>query len=751
MKKIILAFFSVISLSLFAQLQGAGGTPKGFKQFREYKNIDHRIFSQPDIEALRAEDAEVDGKGIAPWRFGYNHYTQLNLNNAGTWLNLPNGDKIWQLVLTCENALTINLTFSETEIPAGNELYVFNPEKNFILGKFTAEHLYQGKLGCELIPGNTAVIEYYVPKNNKTGAIQVGVVTHGYRTAAEFSEKAFGSSGSCNFNVNCSVGANWTNQRNSVVMLVSGSSGFCSGALINNTANDGKPYVLTANHCYSDPTGWIFRFNWQAPDCNNPANEPSFQSLSGAVLRARNTPSDFCLVEITGGLENNSVPQSFQPYFSGWDNSGNAPSSACGIHHPSGDIKKISLENNTLISTTFGTCPADSHWGVTHWDTGVTEGGSSGSPLFDQNHRIVGQLHGGSSACGGNDLSDQYGKVSYSWNQPGSTNATQLKYWLDPNNAGAVFIDGYDPAVSNPVFVDAGLAAPQGVSGTFCGDQISPTVVLSNAGQNTLTSATIQYGFDGATNLTYNWTGSLPQWQTTSVTLPTATIASGNHTFAATVTNPNSSTDENSNNNGVSSTFTVVVGGQSVALNLTLDCYGSETSWEVTDSAQNVLYSNLGYSDNTEGLVVENWCLPLGCYTYTIHDAYGDGLDGGTFCSTNGSVDIQYAGNSLAGIATADANFGSQAVLNFCVTEVGLTTLDESAVLIYPNPAKTQINITSSLTEMNIELLDITGKKLQAIKAGSQAIINVSSLSSGTYFVRIQSNGGQLIRKIVVE
>jgi hypothetical protein len=78
--------------------------------------------------------------------------------------------------------------------------------------------------------------------------------------------------------------------------LVSGSNGFCSGALINNTLNDGKPYVLTANHCYSDPTNWIFRFNWQSADCNNPAASPTFQSLSGAVLRSRRTPSDFCLV-----------------------------------------------------------------------------------------------------------------------------------------------------------------------------------------------------------------------------------------------------------------------------------------------------------------------------------------------------------------------------------------------------------------------------------------------------------------------
>ena len=100
-------------------------------------------------------------------------------------------------------------------------------------------------------------------------------------------------------------------------MLVSGSSGFCSGALINNTQNDGKPYVLTANHCYSNPANWIFRFNWQSESCSNPGTSPSFQSLSGAVLRSRRTPSDFCLVEITGGLVNGTVPLDYNPFSPG--------------------------------------------------------------------------------------------------------------------------------------------------------------------------------------------------------------------------------------------------------------------------------------------------------------------------------------------------------------------------------------------------------------------------------------------------
>ena len=211
---------------VLSQIQGNGGIPKGLKQKNYTQNIDYRSFSEPNLEQLRAEDALVDNTGTAPWRFGFNNHTNLDLNNSGTWVNLPNGDKIWLMKVNCEKALTVNLTFSNTIIPQGNELYVYNDSKDFILGKFTANHIYNGQLGTELIPGNTAIVEYYVKKGNDLGNVQISTVTHGYRTADEFQEKAFGGSGSCNMNVNCADGLPWQQQRNSAVMLVSGSNGF---------------------------------------------------------------------------------------------------------------------------------------------------------------------------------------------------------------------------------------------------------------------------------------------------------------------------------------------------------------------------------------------------------------------------------------------------------------------------------------------------------------------------------------------
>jgi hypothetical protein len=747
--------FSIITVLVLGQKQGNGGVPKSFKYEQLYKNIDQRTFSTPNLESLRSEDAMTDHTGTAPWRFGFNNFTTLNLSNSGTWFDLQNGDRIWFLKLTCEQALTVNLTFTNSEIPEGNELFIFNEKRDFILGKFSQEHIYKGQLGTELVSGSTVIIEYFVRKDNSIGNIEVSTVTHGYRTADEFQEKAFGGSGACNMNVNCADGLPWQQERNSAVMLVSGSNGFCSGALINNALNDGKPYVLTANHCYSDPTNWIFRFNWQAADCNNPAASPSFQSLSGAVLRSRRTPSDFCLVEITGGLQGNTVPLSYNPYFAGWNNADAPPTSTVSIHHPSGDIKKIAFDDAPAISSQgMGSTEANSTWTV-EWDRNTTtEGGSSGSPLFDQNHRIIGQLWGGGASCSNLSSPDYYGRVHSSWEPANSNSTNQLKFWLDPNNSGAEFIDGYDPSNATPVAVDPGVTNPQGVSGTFCGAQVTPQVTVQNNGSDALTTADIIYGFDGNQNLTFNWTGNLAQWQSTSVTLPTATLTAGAHTFSASVSNPNAGlTDENNNNNSVSSSFNVVIGGQSVQLNLALDCYGSETTWELQNETSMAIYAGSGYPDDQPGPVATDpWCLNDGCYNYYIMDSYGDGVLGGFWCGQDGSVSIVFNGDTLGQITEAQADFGDQTSIQFCIGNVGLEWSVIKDLEVYPNPFTNSIQINlNQLEATEIKLTDIAGKEfLRKAVSGNKIQLELENeLSTGSYLIQVKMKDGSIKTKKV--
>ena len=766
-KSFFLSFFLLLSLVTFSQ-QGDGGLPKTFKEVIDYNKIDMRVFDEPNIAALKIEDSLTDNSGTAPWRFGFNNNTNLNISNSGTWINLPNGDRIWQLVVVCKNALTINLTFSQTVIPKGNELYVYNPSKDFILGKFTASHLYNGELGTELVPGEITIVEYFVPKGSSIGNVNICTVTHGYRTPNEFLLKAFGGSGACNVNVNCPEGAAWTQQRNSVVMLVSGSNGFCTGALINNTLNDGKPYVLTANHCYSNPATWIFRFQWESTSCINPSTSPTFQSLSGAVLRAQGTPSDFCLVEITGGLVNGTVPAAYNPYFSGWDNTETISPSAVCIHHPSGDIKKIAIENNALISTNFGGSPSNSHWGVLSWDLGVTEPGSSGSPLFNQNRRIIGQLHGGASACGASVLSDEYGKVSVSWNPAGSTTSGQLKYWLDPNNTNASFVDGYDPSNAPTITLDAGLSNSTFIQTSLCGSNYIPNVTISNGGSQTVTTAVISYSIDGGTAQNYNWNGSLAQFQTQGINLPPVQLLPGNHTFSATVSQVNNGVDELSVNNATNTQFLVTAINQTsnlLKVTLLTDNYSSETYMEVLSSNGTVVWfqgnesfagtygtnNTPGPTDPTSPLLdntTYNWDVPLSlndCYTFKIYDYYGDGLSG---FIADGSLSLANH-NNINFYTLSIPNFGSELGIVFKnISTIGIVESENQELNVFPNPANDLlfINLTSSAKQISI--VDIYGKLIYSEPALFESHeLKISSLATGTYWLKVDLTNGRTALK----
>lgn len=743
-----LTFFNFI-----AAQQGDGGTPISFK-FAYEPEIPVISLAQPNIDSLLAEDASKDGKGLGPWRFGYVHAINLNVNNAGQWFDLPNGGKLWLMQIHCENALTVNLTFGNSRIPEGNQLFVYDINRQFVLGKFEAKHLVEGALGAELIDGTNVIVEYYVaPENQQNiGFIQIQSATHGYRTAQDFN-RAFGSSGSCNMNVNCPDGLPFENQRNAAVMLVSGSNGFCSGSLINNTANDGKPYVLTARHCgNSGFANWIFRFNWQSTGCNNPGSSPSFQSMSGSVSRAGRQESDMRLVEITGGLEGGTVPASYNPFFAGWDNSGDAPSSTFCVHHPSGDIKKIAFDDDPSFAVqAMGSNEPNSSWQV-QWDRNTTtEPGSSGSPLYDQNGRIIGQLWGGGASCTNLSAPDYYGRVSNSWAPAGSTNAQQLKHWLDPNNSGVSFSNGY-PEGPLP---DTDGAIAQGtnweLTGIVCGNSVTPTINITNAGQNTITNMVISYFYGSGAPANYNWSGSIATGQTAAVTLPNQVLSGGNYTFTANLVSVNGQTDDNESNNVLTSSFTIVEAGLFINMNLQLDCFGSEITWRLLNQFETqVLYTGGPYNNafSNPPLINESWCLPEACYILEVNDSYGDGLAGGGFCSVIGSLQIVEGSEILDEITEQNANFGSQKKMPFCIGDATNSIdvlIDDWNFTLYPNPSSTEIHLNfNAIGEKQLQVLTTDGKLLQNTQTTASFItLDVNELAPGVYFVQVE-NGGKL-------
>ena len=88
------------------------------------------------------------------------------------------------------------------------------------------------------------------------------------------------------------------------------------------------------------------------------------------------------------------------PIYAGWSNEFFPPENSVTIHHPNGDVKKISVDNDPAVVTSYSDFDDNAFWNILQWDIGTTEAGSSGAPLFDQDHRVIGILSGGDASCG---------------------------------------------------------------------------------------------------------------------------------------------------------------------------------------------------------------------------------------------------------------------------------------------------------------------------------------------------------------
>ncbi len=448
-------YFTIIlivlfSTQLFAQLH-IKSTPPSFK-YNLSKNIPAVKMPAINVEKLLNEDKAEQGKDV-PFRFGKEIKVDYDLNNSGKWEVLPNGDRVWRLKIISEGAITINLIYDWFWLPEGAEFFVYNEDHSKVLGAYTSRNNKEtGEFATMPVPGEATILEYFEPKNvTENGIISLKYVIHGYKDIFGYLDDAindFNGSGSCNNNVICPEGDEWRNEIRSVAMILLGSgTRLCSGSLVNNVRQDLTQYFLTANHCLIGSVGsWIFMFNYESPTCENPTVEPSTDyTVQGAELMANNGDSDFALLKIT-----EQIPDSFYVHFAGWSAEDVPSTQSVGIHHPDGDVKKISFDFDPNSSSDYDPSPylPDSHWEITNWDDGTTEPGSSGSPLFDQNHHIVGQLHGGWASCE-SITQDYYGKFAMSWDR-GTTPSTRLKDWLDPDNTGIKVLDGWDPSLGDP-------------------------------------------------------------------------------------------------------------------------------------------------------------------------------------------------------------------------------------------------------------------------------------------------------------
>ncbi|MEM1202333.1 MAG: choice-of-anchor J domain-containing protein [Acidobacteriota bacterium] len=486
MKRLALAF---LGLALVAPAAGAQLLPLDF--------VDQMVLAPIDNDALLARDAADAGPGVAP-RYAEPVDVNVRPGAAGTWENTLDGTAIWRYRVSSPGALSLSFGFTRYTMPQGGSLSVYAPGQEPAFRSFTAEdNEVHGQLWTPILKGDEAVIEVRVPA---TGAdeldLRLGRVLHGYAPFGYPGGLRAPESGACNVDVICPEGDDWRPEIRSVAVIGTGGGTFCTGFMVNNTAQDLTPYFMTAFHCgigAGQAPSLVVYWNYENSTCRTPGSPASggpgdgslAQFQTGSVLRAAYGPSDVTLVELDDDPES-----AWNVHWAGWDaTSGDFPG-AIAIHHPSTDEKRISFENQPTTTTSYlsAAVPGDgTHVRVEDWDVGTTEGGSSGSPLFNPDKRVVGQLHGGFAACG-NDDADWYGRMSISWDGGGSA-ATRLRDWLDPGNTGALTLDGRDQAPDFALAVQPATAdICTGDDGVFTVDVLSTLgfsdpVTLTAAGQ----------------------------------------------------------------------------------------------------------------------------------------------------------------------------------------------------------------------------------------------------------------------------
>ncbi len=440
---LILLFTSVLTYSGHCQVS-YGGSPASFRSLKSLK-IDLPVVEMLPVSNydLQLKDAQSKNQ-YKKFTFAKSFDVDISPDNSGIWEEMD-GMKVWRVVVRSKGAYSLNLLFDRAILPTGASIFLYSTDHKILRGAFTANNEQtSGMLPIYPLPVDELVVEYNEPvAASAKGEIHISKVNHDYKNA--LGTRPLGEAGLCNMDVYCKDAAVMSKEKQAVVELIISGTDLCTGTLINNTKRDKTPYLITAGHCILTATNaqqTIFAFNYESPFCgqNGSANGYSDQTMSGAILRARSDSLDFALVELEM-----VPPPEYQPYYAGWDHSKTVPATTRAIHHPKGDVKKVSLDFDPPGISTYSSSGhvLNTFWLIKKWDVGTTEPGSSGGPLFSDANLVIGTLIGGSATCD-NSIDDYFCMMAYQWNFS-SLPTRQLKKWLDPLATGLLKLEALDP------------------------------------------------------------------------------------------------------------------------------------------------------------------------------------------------------------------------------------------------------------------------------------------------------------------
>lgn len=454
--KLLQALIIIVYCSIQAQVHAQNSI--GLRLYSEGK-IPRQTVGQLNNDSL-TEHYDAQPKHL-PMVLALGIDVNISPASEGLWLTDSSGASHWLVTIESKTALNLGYVLSRCSLPEGTKIYFSNPQAGKTYGPYTSKHYdTYSRIFVEPLPGDLHVVECVLPPGADQGEyFIIDKISHDFRGFYQIQSGKRGKSCAVEIDVACEAGNGWDNQKRSVTQikypLDDGSWHNCTGTLINNTMFNGQPYVLTAKHCFdtdSSAKHALFYFGYERQTCNGTVSiDKTNYSIKGSKVLATSPEKDkldFTLLKLSS-----APPDSYKPYYAGWSLSSEAFTGATCIHHPEGDVKKISVSKSKISIESYSDngYRDDSHWLVPKWDLGTTENGSSGSALFNNNRQLVGVLTGGEAGCN-KYINDYYSMFSLAWDY--FTDSTQqLKYWLAPDGDSSLTCDGYDPlmAKQNPV------------------------------------------------------------------------------------------------------------------------------------------------------------------------------------------------------------------------------------------------------------------------------------------------------------
>ncbi len=381
------------------------------------------VLAAPDLTAILREDAlNSVAKQPRARRIGIvrDLPSPVVVNGSSLWMPTSDGGWVYTLRLSSSGAEAVRVAIENASVPAGAQFIVFqtgNPAQR--RGPYSkAELAAAPRFWAESIWASDLTLECSLPPSVSPREVSFAVRQIGHTYVRASSSQA--GAQFCENDVNCYPA--WSNEAAAVALITlvdQGAQYLCTGCLLaDSDPSDANTYFMTANHCVGDQTiASTVEFYWldQTSACNGtppslstvPTTTGGGTYLAGATYQQANDFSFMRLVQ--------------QPpagtFLAGWSTATPANSDTLTVvHHPNGSWTRISFGN-------LSGAQDPNFWGV-QWYSGVTEKGSSGSPLFNPAHQFLGQLYGGTSYCWNQSGLDDFGRFDKSW--------PIVKQWLTP-------------------------------------------------------------------------------------------------------------------------------------------------------------------------------------------------------------------------------------------------------------------------------------------------------------------------------